>query len=83
VQVDRDILNYAGATLSSQALARGVRKALVLFDYFYGANQKAASTGSPPLSHGTPLTSSRVILSEANLSSRSTGRRCLRAKHDS
>lgn len=35
LQVNRDILNYSGATLSSQALARGVRKALVLLGYFY------------------------------------------------
>lgn len=43
VQIDREILNYAGATLSSQALARGVRKALALFEQFYGANSKTTA----------------------------------------
>lgn len=35
IQVDRDVLNYSGATLSCQALARGVRKAIVLVEHFY------------------------------------------------
>jgi thiamine biosynthesis lipoprotein len=47
VQIDRDILNYAGATLSSQALARGVRKALALFEQFYGANSKPTAETIP------------------------------------
>jgi Na+-translocating ferredoxin:NAD+ oxidoreductase RnfG subunit len=38
IQVNNDIVNYTGATLSSQAIARGVRKALVLVDAFYGAS---------------------------------------------
>ena len=63
VQVDRDILNYAGATLSSQALARGVRKALTLFDYFYGASGKTATGGGSPPSDGSKETSPHFILS--------------------
>jgi Na+-translocating ferredoxin:NAD+ oxidoreductase subunit G len=35
IQVDRDIVNYTGATLSSKAVARGVKKALLLADLFY------------------------------------------------
>lgn len=35
IQVDRDIVNYTGATLSSKAIARGVKKALLLADLFY------------------------------------------------
>lgn len=35
IQVDRDIANYTGATLSSRAIARGVKKALLLADLFY------------------------------------------------
>lgn len=35
IQVDRDIVNYTGATLSSHAIARGVKKALVLAETFY------------------------------------------------
>ena len=45
VRIYRDILNYAGATLSSQALARGVRKTLALYEYFYAAGGKAALVG--------------------------------------
>lgn len=40
IQVDRDIVNYTGATLSSHALARGVKKALLLAELFYGAGKK-------------------------------------------
>jgi len=36
VQVNQDIINYTGATLSSHALARGVKKALLLIQEFYG-----------------------------------------------
>lgn len=57
IQVDRDILNYSGATLSSQALARGVRKALALFEHFYGANAEGAAKAGAPCNH--------VILSAA------------------
>lgn len=35
VRVNQDILNYTGATLSSEALARGVKKALALVTYYY------------------------------------------------
>jgi thiamine biosynthesis lipoprotein len=35
LRVNDDVLNYAGATLSSRAVARGVKKALVLVDALY------------------------------------------------
>ncbi len=35
IRINRDILNYTGATLSSEAMARGVKKALALVDHFY------------------------------------------------
>ena len=35
IAVDRDIVNYTGATLSSHAIARGVKKALALVQAFY------------------------------------------------
>jgi len=35
ITVDRDIVNYTGATLSSHAIARGVKKALSLVQAFY------------------------------------------------
>ena len=35
IRVDEDIINYTGATLSSKAVARGVKRALLLFDALY------------------------------------------------
>ena len=35
IQVNRDIVNYTGATLSSHAIARGVKRALLLVELFY------------------------------------------------
>jgi thiamine biosynthesis lipoprotein len=35
IQVNQDIINYTGATLSSHAMARGVKKALLLVQTFY------------------------------------------------
>lgn len=35
IRVDEDIINYTGATLSSKAIARGVKRALLLLDAFY------------------------------------------------
>jgi Na+-translocating ferredoxin:NAD+ oxidoreductase RnfG subunit len=35
IAIDRDIVNYTGATLSSHAIATGVRKALALVRLFY------------------------------------------------
>jgi FAD:protein FMN transferase len=35
IRVDEDIINYTGATLSSKAVARGVKRALLLLDTFY------------------------------------------------
>src|SRR3954468_2429894 len=36
IRVNQDIVNYTGATLSSYAIARGVRRALALTQLFYG-----------------------------------------------
>jgi len=35
IRVDEDIINYTGATLSSKAVARGVKRALALLNAFY------------------------------------------------
>jgi thiamine biosynthesis lipoprotein len=35
IRVNEDIINYTGATLSSKAVARGVKRALFLLDAFY------------------------------------------------
>jgi thiamine biosynthesis lipoprotein ApbE/Na+-translocating ferredoxin:NAD+ oxidoreductase RnfG subunit len=47
IRVDEDIINYTGATLSSKAVARGVKRALLLLDAFYPgeARTKVAPAG--------------------------------------
>jgi thiamine biosynthesis lipoprotein len=40
IRVDEDIINYTGATLSSKAVARGVKRALLLLDSFYPAESR-------------------------------------------
>jgi Na+-translocating ferredoxin:NAD+ oxidoreductase RnfG subunit len=35
LRVNDDVINLSGATLSSYAVARGIKKAVVLVDYFY------------------------------------------------
>jgi thiamine biosynthesis lipoprotein len=35
IRINQDIINYTGATLSSKALARGVKRALLLLEHFY------------------------------------------------
>lgn len=35
IRIDEDIINYTGATLSSKAVARGVKRALLLLDTLY------------------------------------------------
>ena len=39
IRVNQDIVNYTGATLSSYAISRGVRRALALVHLFYGAGK--------------------------------------------
>ena len=39
IRVNQDIVNYTGATLSSYAISRGVRRALALVHSFYGAGK--------------------------------------------
>ncbi len=41
IRVDEDIINYTGATLSSKAVARGVKRALLLLDAFYPGGSRA------------------------------------------
>jgi len=50
LRLNDDILNYAGATLSSGAIARGVKKALVLVDALYSkeADSSSALLFQPP-----------------------------------
>src|SRR5882672_7002382 len=59
IRVDEDIINYTGATLSSKAVARGVKQALFLLDAFYPgeARYKLASASQFAL----PLPMSRIL----------------------
>jgi thiamine biosynthesis lipoprotein ApbE/Na+-translocating ferredoxin:NAD+ oxidoreductase RnfG subunit len=61
IRVDEDIINYTGATLSSKAVARGVKRALFLFDAFYPGEARyklvPASQFALPLSMSPVLTS--------------------------
>src|SRR6266850_1306835 len=61
IRVDEDIINYTGATLSSKAVARGVKRALFLFDAFYpgGTRYKLA----PASQFVLPLPMSPVLIS--------------------
>ena len=47
IRLNQDILNYSGATLSSRALARGVKRALLLLDVLYppAARQQGPHAG--------------------------------------
>jgi FAD:protein FMN transferase len=62
VRVDEDIINYTGATLSSKAVARGVKKALFLLDAFYPGEARyklaVASQFALPLPMSPVLTTS-------------------------
>jgi len=40
LRVSRDIKNISGATLSARAVTTGVKRALVLWQYFYGGKSK-------------------------------------------
>src|SRR5713226_3284436 len=61
IRVDEDIINYTGATLSSKAVARGVKRALFLLDAFYSGEVRYKSA---PASHfALPLPMSPVLTS--------------------
>jgi Na+-translocating ferredoxin:NAD+ oxidoreductase RnfG subunit len=68
IRVDEDIISYTGATLSSKAVARGVKRALLLLDAFYPgeARYKVAPTsqfvGPVPLSAVLTTTDSQGSL---------------------
>ncbi|HEV8522904.1 MAG TPA: FAD:protein FMN transferase [Terriglobales bacterium] len=51
IRVNQDIMNYTGATLSSKAVARGVKRALALLEHFYPSSTR----------HKAPLRGALVI----------------------
>jgi FAD:protein FMN transferase len=55
IRVNEDIINYTGATLSSKALARGVRRALLLLDAFYPAAERTRAIAANELVRPAPL----------------------------
>jgi thiamine biosynthesis lipoprotein len=57
--VDEDIINYTGATLSSKAVARGVKRALFLLDAFYPG--EARYKLAPASQFALPLPMSPVL----------------------
>jgi len=61
IQVDEDIINYTGATLSSKAVARGVKRALFLLDTFYSG--EARYKLAPASQFALPLPMSPVLAS--------------------
>ena len=61
IQIDRDLINYSGATLSSRAIARGVKRALLLQQEFYPSTQQnAGGAFAKPLLF-SPVDSMRAI----------------------
>ena len=59
IRVDEDIINYTGATLSSKAVARGVKRALFLFDTFYSG--EARYNLAPAKQFALPLPMSSIL----------------------
>jgi FAD:protein FMN transferase len=69
IRVDEDIINYTGATLSSKAVARGVKRALALFHALYLGDARriaASADGFAGALHAGPVTS--VVTGESRLS---------------
>lgn len=62
LRVSEDIVNYTGATLSSKAIARGVKRALVLLEHFYSSppTRKAPQLGQVARPALTPARATNV-----------------------
>lgn len=55
VRVDEDIINYTGATLSSKAVARGVKRALFLLETFYPGEARGRIAPAAGFAQPSPL----------------------------
>lgn len=64
IRVDEDIINYAGATLSSKAVARGVKRALLLLDAFYPGDMRYKLSAAQNFAWPAPLTPIAVASSK-------------------
>jgi thiamine biosynthesis lipoprotein len=60
IQIDRDIINYSGATLSSKGLARAVKRSLQLFQVFYSGAAPRSGSDSRILVLPEPLRPTEV-----------------------
>jgi FAD:protein FMN transferase len=70
IRVEEDIINYTGATLSSKAVARGVKRALALVNALYLAdNHHAAAPAATSFARPTPIS---PLISVATSEGRST-----------
>ena len=56
IRVDEDIINYTGATLSSKAIARGAKRALLLLELFYPPEERKKPKAAQDWSKPSPLT---------------------------
>ena len=63
IRVNQDIMNYTGATLSSKAVARGVKRALALLEHFY----PPATRHRPPPGEGHIKPDSAALAETAGL----------------
>jgi thiamine biosynthesis lipoprotein len=55
IRVDEDIINYTGATLSSKAIARGAKRALLLLELFYPAEERTKLRAARDWAKPSPL----------------------------
>ena len=60
IRVDEDIINYTGATLSSKAVARGVKRALLLLEAFYPRASRTRLGAARDFARPLPLTPLRT-----------------------
>jgi FAD:protein FMN transferase len=64
IRVEEDIINYTGATLSSKAVARGVKRALALVDTFCLAGKAhAANLAAAPIATFAKAESAKPLVS--------------------
>src|SRR5258705_9766657 len=67
IRVDEDIINYTGATLSSKAVARGVKRALLLLDAFYPGDSRYKLSAAQDFARPLPMSPLLTTDSQGNL----------------
>jgi len=67
IRVDEDIINYTGATLSSKAVARGVKRALFLLDTFYPGEARYKLASASQFALQLPMSPVLTTDSQGNL----------------